>query len=137
MSYFATVSGPRASAIQVRGLRLVPVRDAQSYVRGLEEHLSASDGTPVYLCDDGTTGTSHDFVGGAEDYAAEHGTLIGHPMLDLLDICEKNGVVLRIWWADDRSDAPDRVITCKTAAEASANMLDPGNPRGWHVRLVP
>jgi hypothetical protein len=137
MSFFATVSGVDLSAAHVEGLKFVPATEAQDYIRDLVPKIAAADGQPVFFCDDTRTWTSSDFVGGAEDFAASHGTLDGHPMLDLLALCERTGAVLRIWWAHDNPDDFDRVVSCKSVKEAVQFMLDQTNPIGWHVRLAP
>jgi hypothetical protein len=137
VSYFATVSGVNLGGAHVDGLTFVPADQAQDYIRDLVPKIAALDGEPVFFCDDKKTGTSSDFVGAAEDFAFERGTLDGHAMLQLLALCERTRAVLRIWWAQDGPDDFQRVVACKTASEAVQFMLAATNPMGWHVRLAP
>jgi hypothetical protein len=137
VSYFATISGIDLGDAHVDGLAFVPADQAQVFVRDLAPKIAALDGEPVYFCDDSRTGSSSDFVGGAQDFAADRGSLDGHPMLQLLALCDRAGGVLRIWWAHDQPNDFQRVVLCKSSSEVMLFVLDQSNPTSWNVRLAP
>jgi hypothetical protein len=137
MSYFATISGRDLSNARIHSFSIVPAEQAQDYVRRLVPRLAALDGEPVYFCDDTATGTSHDFIGGAQDHTAEHGTLAGHPMTQLLDLCDRTGAVLRIWLARDGPSDFEDVVSCKSTSEAARLMLEKQAAGFWNFRIAP
>ena len=137
MSYFATVSGADLAGAQVDGLLLTPASKAQSYVRDLAPAIASLDGEPVYFCDDTTTGTSDDFIGSALDQVAALGTLEGHPILQLLALCQRENAVLRIWYPRSRVTDFERAISCNSVAEASRLMVEQGYAGHWYFRVAP
>ena len=76
MSWFATISALR-SVQHIPGVSIVPIEIAQEYLHALAPDISRLDGSPVYYCDDGTSGTSTDFIVPAEDQALEEGSIEG------------------------------------------------------------
>jgi hypothetical protein len=137
MSYFATVSGAILDGERVDTLTLVPADQAQDYVRERISDIASFDGEPVYFCDDNATGTSDDFIGSAIEYAAEHGTLDGHPMLQLLKLCERTKAVLRIWYPREKATDFQRAVSCSGAMEASRLMVKQLYSGHWYFRVAP
>jgi hypothetical protein len=102
MSYMMTVSGvlpPQSFA----PIEFLPISKGQNYIAALETELSLADGTPLWFAHDGRTGTSHDFVSGAQCHYFEHNTIDGTLLLRLLEALANAGCVFRIWWASDQT----------------------------------
>jgi hypothetical protein len=135
MSYFATIAGPHVGDVSIDGVTLIEPAKAQEYVRQRIPAIASLDGEPVYFCDDNVTGTSDDFIGDAKNYALEHRTLTGHPIMQLLWLCDRTGAVLRIWNAGS-FDFRD-VVSCKNASEAAQMMVVDQRNSHWHVRVAP
>jgi hypothetical protein len=133
VSYFATISGADLAGECVPGVVLVPVERAQEYVSHLELRIAELDGSPVYFCDDGESGTSTNFVVAAEDAALDSERLDNTAMLALLQLCERRRCVLRVWWASD-SDFTD-VTNCSSVAESVRLILDRAHRR-WGLRYA-
>jgi hypothetical protein len=133
MSYFATISGANLADECVPGVELVPVELAQEYVSCLASRIAELDGSPVYFCDDGESGTSTDFVVAAEDAALDAECLDNTAMLALLQLCERRRCVLRVWWAGD-SDFTD-VTNCASVAESVRFVLGRAHRR-WGLRYA-
>jgi hypothetical protein len=117
MSYFATLSGADVSSEQVPGLRLTPALQAQDYVRARAVAIAELDGSPVYLCDDAESGTSHNFICDVEDFVRENQTLVASPLEPLLDLCERRDLVLRVWWANNDPDAYLKTVSARNRTE--------------------
>src|SRR5262245_21320283 len=117
MSYFATLSGADLSAERVPGLVFTPVFEAQEYVRKLAAAIAALDGSPVYLCDDGRSRISHDFICDAEDFVRKKQMLAGSPLEPLLEICDRRGAVLRVWWPDNTPNAYTKTVNARNRTE--------------------
>jgi hypothetical protein len=120
----------------IDGVRFVPISKAQKYVKQLASELSALDGSPVYFCDDGSSGTSSAIVDDTETKAEEDSSLDGTPILALLNLCDRSGAVLRVWWAGGDSDAYRNVTECKTIAEATDLIVGQAF-RSWVLRYAP
>ena len=105
MSYFMTVSGAIKAADVPPPGKLVPASQAQTYIARLEPSLSKLDGAPVYLIDDGETGTSDDLVMDAKEAIWEQRPLEHLPFIVLLERCLKNGWPFRVWLADNHPEA--------------------------------
>jgi hypothetical protein len=133
MSHFATLSGADLSAERVPTLVFTPASEAQDYIRKLVAEIAALDGSPVYLCDDGTTGTSHDFIGDAQDFVWNNRTLAGSPLEPLLDVCDRRGAVLRLWEADDTPTAHTKIVNAPNRTALLRILMRQPGP-GWHVR---
>ena len=94
-------------------IELVPARDAQQYIQDLEDELSATDGEPVALVHDGTTGTSHGSIVEAEEHVHMEGTLQGTKLLRVLELLVASRHTFRIWWAPNGLTAPD-MVSCES-----------------------
>ena len=136
MSHFITLSGADLSHDAVDGVVLVPLAGAQPYVARLADTLLGLDGSPSYLCDDTVSGTSSGIVENALDRAMNDPSLDGTALLALLNLCDRTGAALRLWWADDAADAHLRVQPCRTIEEAVAHLLEPTS-RARGVRYSP
>jgi len=104
MSYFMTAAGPGCKLRTAEPAELLPVEQAQDYVRELAPKLIEMDGSPLYLVHDGESGTSHDVVRPGRnrvfsDKSAEE-TLFASVVRDLLT----SGHTIRVWDAGSASD---------------------------------
>ena len=124
MSYFVVISGPNSVSLEVAAGCLVPIAQAQSYIASLGADLARVDGSPSFLWDDGSTGTSDHLVCAAEDAMSEghpiEPTAFGQAILN----CEALGVSLRVWWANNSLDAYIRVPSVVNSTEAFAIMRE-------------
>jgi hypothetical protein len=134
MSSFATISGADVSEERVPGLVFTLASEAQEYVRKLSPAIAALDGAPVFLCDDGRSWTSHDFICDAEDFVRENETLAGSPLEPLLDLCERRGAVLRVWWADNDPNDYEQVARARDRSELLHLLLTQPACPGWRIR---
>lgn len=121
MSYFITTSGATVDLSGVEPVELIDIRDAQQYVRDLEDELSAADGTPLFLIHDGETGTSHNFVVEAEDRVHRTGSLRGSRLATVLERLVAAGNTFRICWASDSPAFPD-AAQCHTLDQIVATI---------------
>jgi hypothetical protein len=134
MSFFATLSGADVSAERVPALVFTPAFEAQAYIRELAVAIAALDSSPVYLCDDGQSGTSHDFICDAEDFVRENQTLAGSPLEPLLDLCDRRRAVLRVWWADNDPNAYMKAVKARNRTELLQVLLTQSSGPGWNFR---
>jgi hypothetical protein len=114
-----------------------PALQAQEYVRGLASAIAELDGSPVHLCDDGESGTSHNFICDVEDFVRENETLAGSPLEPVLELCERRRAVLRVWWADNDADAYLRAPSARDRTELLHLLLTQSDFPGWVVRYRP
>ena len=134
MSHFATLSGADVSAERVPGLVFVPASEAQEYVRKLAPAIAGLDGAPVFFCDDRTTWTSHGFICDAEDFVRENETLAGSPLEPLLDLCDRRGAVLRVWWANDGPNDYEQTERARNRTELLHLLLTQPTCPAWRIR---
>ena len=135
MSYFATISGVDLNTLHIAGVSFTPANQTQDYVRRLAGELGDLDGLPVYLVDDGVTGTSHEIIGEAIEVAYSNGDLLGTRVGAVLQLCEKTGGVFRVWDAG-AIDAqwPSQTHRCGTLADALGQLLS--DPIQWEIRFA-
>src|SRR5687767_5337579 len=105
MSYFMTIAGAVTAGDVPTNATLVPVKDAQAYVARLESELAQLDGTPVFLVDDGESGTSHGFVTEVGEALFQDLPLREVPFVILLESCFRHRWSFRVWLADDDPQA--------------------------------
>ena len=133
MSYFLIVTGTVPSVDDIPVLRLVPVRQAQSYVSDIVANtLNPTDQAVTYLLDDGTqtsdtvvTEASDEVQGGAVTFET---TRLGQVVLRLLDA----GCAIRVWWPSQTGGLPrldlfddrDRFLTRLTDRLTSGTDLN-------------
>jgi hypothetical protein len=134
MSYFMTVAGSIAAGDVPPPAKLVPAAQAQSYIAKLEPHLIELDGGPVYLVDDGDSGTSEDVV--METYEAlwAKQPVGGLPFVVLLERCFDRGWNFRVWLAGN--DTSDHTKNIKRVTDVNAVLESIQNHGGvfWHAR---
>ena len=134
MSYFLIATGSVPSIDDIPGLRLVPGRQAQSYVSDIvADTLESADQAVTYLLDDGTQ-TSAAVVAEASDKTVEgealEKTRLGQVVLRQLDA----GCAIRVWWPSQAGGLPpldlfndrDRFLTRLTDRLCSGADLNCG-----------
>ena len=82
-------------------IELVPAPDAQSYIHPMANTLAGMNQAHVYLVDDGTTGTSDDFVTDGENTLINNGTLEGSVLFSVIQRLATQGNAILIWWANN------------------------------------
>ena len=138
MSYFATLAGVQLDERVIDGVRLVPADQAQPYLRDLAGQISTLDGSPLYLCDDGSTGTSHEIVCEAIDAGQSGGNVSATRVAAVLRLCEMKGCTFRAWDAGATAPGwPDATRTCRTVTEAVATLSGDEYPHPWEMRFAP
>lgn len=138
MSYFATLSGVQLDESAIYGVRLVPAHEAYRYMSELADQIAALDGSPVYLCDDGVSGTSHEIVCDAIDVGQAGADISATLIVAILRFCEKVGCTFRVWDAGATEPGwPAETQTFATIAEAVAPLSADKYPNPWEVRFVP
>ena len=85
--------------------RLVPASKAQPYIARLEADIARLDGSPVYLIDDGESGTSEDLIMETNEALWEERPVAELPLVILLERCFKNNWNFRAWLATNDSEA--------------------------------
>lgn len=139
MSYFMTVAGD-ISSLKLEGtdgFRLVPVAEAQKYIQNLAAEIQEADGSPLFLVDDGESGTSHNIVCQAQDSLNENGTLDGTIMLKLMEQFAQNGNPLRIWWATNDPRAHDSAEIFSSLNEVIARLKEQAGHGNLKIRFIP
>ena len=121
MSYMMTVSG-ELPARAFAPIEFLPISKGQKYIADLEAELSQADGTPLWFVHDGRTGTSHDFVSGAQNHYSEHDTIEGTLLLRLLESLADAGCVFRVWWAGDQTSCYRDLTTFKSTQELRSGV---------------
>src|SRR5690348_3910690 len=111
MSYFMTISGAIKADDVPASAQLIPARNAQAYVANLEPALAKLDGAPVFLVDDGESGTSHNLVSEIGDAIVGDRPLEEIPIVTLLTKCFRNGWSFRVWLADNDPEAHTKNTT--------------------------
>ncbi|QBB71620.1 hypothetical protein ELE36_15340 [Pseudolysobacter antarcticus] len=134
MSYFITISGKNAESVEVPSGRLIPIREAQSYLAKLAALIEAADGSPSLWWDDGETETSTELVCAAEEDIFEDRLIEESALGKVIERCESLHTVIRIWWASDDAD-PFKLPTVKNAAEAYALIQSDGS-KGFRLAFV-
>jgi hypothetical protein len=117
MSYFMTTAGPWIDLSNLSPLELTPAEQAQYYIRDRHAFLSQQDGEPLYLVDDGETGTSHKFISAASSYLYLNGSLVGCTLFKLCKCLCPCGHVFRIWYASNEEHAHIQVLQCNSFEE--------------------
>jgi hypothetical protein len=117
MSAFMTISGSPVDLSDLKPIELIEAAKAQKYIQDLEQDLIREDGGPVYLVHDGSTWTSHNFIGDAIDHYSETGTIEGMALFTLIKRLISNGNNFRIWYADDSPNAHLDVTECNNLEE--------------------
>lgn len=133
MSYFMTIGGRVRSEDQPTSLVLIPANEAQAYVVALEPELIALDGGPVFLVEDGETGTSDlavaDLVSALEDDV----DVTSLAIFQLMTACVSSGVSFRVWRASgDGSASHERRVVDVWNVEAAMQALKSGKGARWH-----
>src|SRR5688572_5272108 len=100
-----TVSGAHDPSVVPTPAQLVQASVAQEYVADLAKEIEALDGGPVYLLDDGETGTSDAVIMHAKDELWSGGTIENTTLASVLRWCFSNGFNFRIWLADNNPRA--------------------------------
>ena len=124
MSYFITSAGAQILKYDLDTAALVPAQDAQDYIRALIPELSSLDGTPLFLVDDGETGTSSALV-----IAATKALGMGEPIenTSLYAVMTRLALArhtVRIWWAGESESAHLDVEHCSGLRDAVHLLLD-------------
>ena len=132
--------GGEADFTDLAPIKLVPAPDAQSYIHPMAKTLSGMSQAPAYLVDDGTTGTSDDFVTDGENALINHGTLEGSVLFSVIQRLTAQGNAILIWWANNDLLAYQAAEPCtsleellavarrQTAENRSIQVLLPANP---------
>ena len=105
MSYFVVMCGSNSASVEVAVGCLVPVAQAQPYLKQLESDLAKVDGSPSFFWDDGITGTSDGIVCAAEEAVCDGKPIEQTPFGRAIVNCEALGVSLRVWWANNSPEA--------------------------------
>lgn len=95
-----TIAGviPDPTGVQVQFVR---AGDAQEYIARLEGELVRLDGGPLYLVDDGETGTSDIVVSDFVNALVSGKGTGGLALTDILNACFAQGTNFRIWLASN------------------------------------
>jgi hypothetical protein len=124
MSYFITVSGKKIDLSGLQPIELVPADKAQYYIKNLALELSALDGAPLFLVDDGSSGTSDDVVTPVISLLKRGGQIDETPFHRLLIHLSEHNCILRIWHASNISNAHLRVKDCNSLEDAIYEILE-------------
>ena len=120
VSYFMTISGALPKHA-FPSLEFVPISDSQ--IANLAPEFFVMDGTPLWFVHDGETGTSHDFVCGAQNHFNEHGTLSGTMLLQLMQACVEADCGFRIWYASDKPESHRELAEFATLGELYSGIV--------------
>jgi hypothetical protein len=136
MSYFMVTAGPSIDMRGLEPLELIPITEAQDYVRNLESQLSKLDGTPLFMVHDGCSWCSDDLVYAAVGHEDSHSAITFATFSELISRLVAAGHTFRIWWADNTPDACLRVDNCTSPTELFQRIqqLESG-PEGGRVGL--
>jgi hypothetical protein len=136
MSYFMTVAGDTSSLRLdgINGLRLVPMNEAQKYILALSAEIQETDGSPLFLVDDGESGTSHNIVVDAENNLHENGTLDGTTLLKLMEQFTQSGNYFRIWYASNTPSSHNSGEIC-TSLWVLIDRLKEQAAEGRHLQI--
>jgi hypothetical protein len=96
--YFVVLSGEKAGSLSAQAGKLVPIAAAPVYPAAVAADIAASDGTPSYFWDDLQTGTSQLVVSAAQQSLLIYDTLEATALGHLIDECERQSLVMRLWW---------------------------------------
>jgi len=116
MSYFMTTAGPKVDFQRLRPTELVPLAEAQDYLRELSAKFSTEDGALLYLVHDGESQTSHDLVCPAINAAIADEALDQTLLFKVLSVLEDAGHTVRIWDAGLVNPAKSDPEQCDSAA---------------------
>jgi hypothetical protein len=135
MSYFMTLGGQVRAVDPPGALRLIPAHEAQPYVVALEPELVALDGGPVFLVEDGETGTSDVAVADVVSALEDDVDVSAFAIFRLMTTCLSSGISFRVWWAGGNSPAShrSRVVEVENV-EAAMHALKSGKGARWHPR---
>ena len=120
MSYFMITCGRVADFSDLAPIELVPAPDAQSYIHPMANTLAGMNQAPVYLVDDGTTGTSDDFVTDGENALINNGTLEGSVLFSVIQRLAAQGNAILIWLANNDLLAYQAAEPCSSVEELLA-----------------
>ena len=133
MSYFMTLGGRMRPADWPTALALIPANMAQAYVVALELELIALDGGPIFLVEDGETGTSDVAVADLVSALEDDMDVSSLAVFKLMSSCVSSGVSFRIWWAGrDDSAAHKRLVVDVENVAAATQALKSGKGVRWH-----
>jgi hypothetical protein len=124
MSYFMTVSGIAPDLSGLEPVEFVEAAKAQYYIERLAEQLTQLDGGPLFLVDDGHSGTSDDLVSPAVSSVRMGEPIENTPLNLLLNRLSTGQHTLRIWYAGRVLDAHLRVKYCGSLEEAMREFRD-------------
>lgn len=132
-----TLSGRMRPEDRPAALALIPANEAQAYVVALEPELIALDGGPIFLVEDGETGTSDVVVADLVSALEDDVDASSFEISKLMASCVLSGVSFRIWWAGgDDSAAHKRLVVDVENVAAAMQALRSGKSVRWHPESV-
>jgi len=118
MSFFMTISGAKINLDGLEPIELLPISEAQDYVRRLEPELSTMDGTPLFFVHDGQSGTSHNFITEAVNAVCSGEGIQGTLFQKLMQRLSTTKHIVRIWYAGRAPDSHLHVKNCDSYEQA-------------------
>ena len=103
-------------------IQVSPGTESQEYIRVLLPQISRLDGVPIFMVDDGTTGTSHDLICEATNAINEGRKVEVTRLFQVLTRLATAKHTVRIWWADNDQGAFRRVKQCLTLEEVISTI---------------
>jgi hypothetical protein len=136
MSYFMTVAGslPSLHLSDSGSVRFIPISEAQPYLQALAPDIAKADGVPLFLVEDGETGTSHEIVVDAEDRLGRGETLNGTVMFTLMQAFADRGNTFRVWWAANKPDAYNSGVVCTSLSDVVSTLQNQAS-RGQDLQV--
>ena len=129
-----TISGKVTGADLPASGNLVPARDAQAYISKLEPALTKLDGGPVFLVDDGESGTSHSLIAEVGEALFRERPLREVPVVIHLEKCFRNGWSFRVWLRDNDPQACLKNTAPVTNLDAMLEKFEKGEVCvSWHA----
>jgi len=127
-----TVAGAITAADVPPPGKLVPASQAQTYIAQLEAALTKLDGSPVYLIDDGETGTSDDLVMETKEAICEKRPTDNLAFIVLLNRCFAQKWSFRVWLAGNQTNAHVRNVSLVADVASTVAALERGGVC-WHA----
>ena len=115
--YFVVLSGEKAGSLLPQVGQLVPIADAPDYPAAVAAQIAASDGSPSYFWDDLQTGSSQLVVSAAQQSLLIYDTLEATALGQLIEECERQSLVMRLWWRSHLHDTFKRLPQATGTAE--------------------
>ena len=115
--YFVVLSGEKAGSLTPQVGQLVPIAEAPGYPATVAADIAASDGSPSYFWDDLQTGSSQTAVYAAQQSLLIYDTLEATALGQLIEECERESLVMRLWWRSHLHDTFDALPQASGAAE--------------------